>query len=71
MDFSLKFFEKNEYYEQKVKVGQSFVQYDVPEHAEVEQSEYLNDYGAVRNFFVTTSNLKNIPLFYKNIVASN
>lgn len=41
MDFNLKFFEKNEYYEQKVKVGQSFVQYDVPEHAEVEQSEYL------------------------------
>ena len=45
------FFEKNKYYEQKVKVGQLFVEYDVPEHAGVEQSEYLNDYDAVRIFF--------------------
>ena len=45
------FFEKNKYYEQKVKVGQLFVEYDVPEHAGVEQSEYLNDYNAVRIFF--------------------
>ena len=51
MDFNLMFFEKNKYYEQKVKVGQLFVEYDVPEHAGVEQSEYLNDYDAVRNFF--------------------
>ena len=51
MDFNLMFFEKNKYYEQKVKVGQLFVEYDVPEHAGVEQSEYLNDYDAVRIFF--------------------
>ena len=51
MDFNLMFFEKNKYYEQKVKVGQLFVEYDVPEHAGVEQSEYLNDYDAVRYFF--------------------
>ena len=51
MDFNLIFFEKNKYYEQKVKVGQLFVEYDVPEHAGVEQSEYLNDYDAVRIFF--------------------
>ena len=66
------FFEKNKYYEQKVKVGQLFVEYDVPEHAGVEQSEYLSDYDAVRIFFfVTTNKLKNIPLFYRNIVPSN
>ena len=47
------FFEKNKYYEQKVKVGQLFVEYDVPEHAGVEQSEYLNDYDAVRIFFLS------------------
>ena len=51
MDFNLMFFEKNKYYEQKVKVGQLFVEYDVPEHAGVEQSEYLSDYDAVRIFF--------------------
>ena len=51
MDFNLMFFQKNKYYEQKVKVGQLFVEYDVPEHAGVEQSEYLNDYDAVRIFF--------------------
>ena len=51
MDFNLMFFEKNKYYEQKVKVGQLFVEYDVPKHAGVEQSEYLNDYDAVRIFF--------------------
>lgn len=34
-----------------MNIGQLFVEYDVPEHAGVEQSEYLSDYDAVRIFF--------------------
>jgi len=40
----LRFFEKDGYYEEKVKVDQKTVEYQVPKHAGVEQSEYLNDY---------------------------
>lgn len=42
----LRFFEKNGYYEEKVKFYQKTVEYQVPKHAGVEQSEYLNDYDA-------------------------
>jgi len=45
-DLKLKFAEGKGNYEEKIKVDQKTVEYDVPKHEGVEQSEYLNDYDA-------------------------
>ena len=43
----LEFVEKGQYYNQTMILNENSVEVDVPQHANIQQTQYLYDYGAV------------------------
>ena len=52
----LKFQEKGKDYIEKIKIDNTTVEIDVPEHTGLQEAKYLNDYKVVRliNFYIKT-----------------
>ena len=52
----LKFQEKGKDYIEKIKIHNTTVEIDVPEHTGLQEAKYLNDYKVVRliNFYIKT-----------------
>lgn len=52
----LEFLEKGQYYNETIILEKKSVQFDVPKHAGIEETQYLYDYDAVSLTFLSIFN---------------
>ena len=66
----LKFLEKGQYYNQTMIFDEKSVEFDVPRHADIEQTKYFYDYDTVSFWDLFLEKLENLKEWLNNVTST-